>query len=406
MAIGVAQARRPASVVHLNVTDFAAAVATAKDGSLEDKAFVIVGASSGGATVQALSRRAREEGIVAGMGLERARRRASGLLVISRDIAAERALGSEMERIASRYSPDIENDGGGHVYLDLSGTERLFGPQVDCAIRMRREIMEATGVEPTVAVARNKLVAKVATRSIRPSGMASVRAGDEACFLAPQDAFLLPGVGPSIARLLSVTGLREIGELAALNDDAAIAIFGRQGISLRDAALGIDDTTVASGLLEERVIRRRLEFAEDMLEEPLMRAALVALVEDAGLELRKERLAAYRLGLDLLYADGVWTKADERSRSQLVLDRDLIAIADRTFSRAASRRVRLREIGLELSELKCLSRQFDLFEPEVERRAERLQAAVDASRQRFGPGLVTRASALIGRSGGERHAYV
>lgn len=391
--------RREASVVHLNVTDFVAAVAEAKDPSLADRAFVVAGASSGGARVQGLSRRAREEGIAAGMSLERARRSSPGLLVLGRDIAAERVAGTEMERIASRYSPDVENDLGGHVYLDLSGTERLFGPQLDSALRVRREILETTGIEPTVALARNKLVAKVATRSIRPAGVAAVRSGDEASFFKYQDALLLPGVGPSIARLLSATGLREIGELAALGDEEALAIFGRQGLALRDAALGIDDSHVAGGSLEERVIRRRLEFAEDMLEAPLIRAALLSLVEDAGLELRRERLATRRVALGLAYADGSWSKAEERPRRQLVLDAELIAAADRAFARADVRRVRLREIALELSGLEPASRQCDLFEPEGLGRAARLQEAVDDSRLRFGPEALTRASALVGRSG-------
>jgi DNA polymerase-4 len=304
-----------------------------------------------------------------------------------------------MERIASRYSPDVENDTGGHVYLDLAGTERLFGPHVDCAVRVRREIVQATGIEPVVAVARNKLVAKVATRSIRPAGIACVRAGDEAAFLAPQDALLLPGVGPSIARLLSVAGLREIGELASLADEEALAIFGRRGLALRDAALGIDASRVAAELLGERVVRRRVEFAEDMLEAPLIRAALVALVEDAGLELRKGRQAARRLALGIVYADGAATMAEERSKAQLALDAELVAAADKVFARAASRRVRLRELDLALSGLEASARAYDLFEPEGDIRAERLQASVDASRLRFGPGAVTRAAALVGRSG-------
>jgi DNA polymerase-4 len=234
------------------------------------------------------------------------------LLIVPPDPAANTRANEEMERIASIYSPLVQNDSGGHLYLNLAGTARLFGPHIDCAVRIRNQIVEAVGIEPTLAVARNKLVAKFATRSIRPSGIASIREGDEASLLAPRDALLLPGIGPSIARVLPVTGLREIGQLAALSDEEALSLFGRRGLSLRGAALGLDEAPVAPSGLSERVVSRRLEFAEDMLEAPLIRGALISLMEDAGLELRKALLAARRIRLAVCYADGVWGKAEGR----------------------------------------------------------------------------------------------
>jgi DNA polymerase-4 len=408
---------RAASIVHLNVIDFAASIAAVRDPGLADRAFVIAGATtvaeattvasasvgtgardSGRALILGLSRRAREEGLEAGMGLAEARRRVPELLVVPPDAGSCAKASAEMERLASRYAPLIQNDSGGHLYLDLAGTTRLFGPHIDCAVRLRNEIVGAMGIEPTVAIARNKLVAKVATRSIRPAGIACVREGDEASFLAPQDALLLPGMGPSIARLLSVTGIREIRDLAALTDEEALSIFGRRGLALRDSALGLDDSPVAPESLDERLVRRRLEFAEDLLEAPLIRAALISLVEDAGLELRASLLAARHLRLALSYADGARCRAEERSRTPLVMDAQLIAAADRAYARAATRRVRLRAIDLELADLVPARREPDLFIPEGPTRLERLQSAVDASRSRFGPAAVTRASAITGRA--------
>jgi len=438
---------RDSSVVHLNVIDFAAAIAEVRDPSLADRPFVIAGvgraagtpqeagaeaaaagsapgesspgvwaaASNGGAgrgretsaagggraLVLGLSRRAREEGLAAGMSLAAAERRAPGLLVVPPDPAGCALASAEMVRIASRYAPLVQDDAGGHLYLDLAGTARLFGPHVDCAVRIRNAIVDRLGIEPTVALARNKLVAKVATRSIRPSGMAFIRPGDEASFLAPQDVLLLPGAGPSLARLLAVTGVAEIGDLAALSDEEALSIFGRRGPALRDAARGLDDSPVAPGGLGERVVSRRAEFAEDILEAELARAALVALAEDAGLELRRSLLAATRLRLELLYADGVPSAAEERSRGPMVLDAELIAAADRAYARANGRRIRLRAMALVLGTLVPARREPDLFEPEGRGgRLERLQAAVDASRAKFGPGAVTRAATVIGPRGG------
>lgn len=383
------------SIVHLNVVNFPASVAIAKDRTLADKAFVVAGTTGSRAIVLDVSRRARMEGLRNGMQLEAAERRVKDLLVLRPDPVSYARATSEMERLAAKYAPLIQNDDGGHLYLDLAGTVKLFGPHVDVAVRIRNEIVEAVGIEPAVGVAANKLVAKVATRSIRPSGIASIRSGEEAAFMASQDALLLPGVGPAIARVLKVAELREIGEIASLTDAEALALFGgRRGLLLRDAARGIDDSPVAPGGLRERVVTRRLDFASDILGGTVTHGALVSIVEDAGFELRKSLLAAHRLRLAVQYSDGQTREAGERTKNPWTLDVDLISAADRAFHRAADRRLRIRSFALVLSELSPAKREPDLFIPETRERLERLQAAIDVARRRYGQDAVTRGSVL------------
>ncbi|PKL09035.1 MAG: DNA polymerase [Spirochaetae bacterium HGW-Spirochaetae-7] len=384
------------SVVHLNVVDFQAAVAVAADRGLAGRPFVIAGAASAArAIVLGLSRGAREAGLAVGMSLAAAERHVPGLLVMPPDPVSCARAESAMVRIAGRWAPLVQDDSGGHLFLDLAGTGRIFGAAIDCAVRIRNEMVDSLGLEPTVSVAANMLVAKVAARSIRPAGVAYVRRGDEAAFMSPQDAALLPGVGPAISRVLSVAGIQEIGQLASLSDFEAVALFGKRALALRDAALGIDPTPVARGGLGERAIRRRVDFGSDEIDARAIRAALVAAAEDAGLELRRSLLAAGRLLVVVQYADGCRAEASERPRSPWVLDAELLAAADRTFARAATRRVRLRALALELSALSPARREPDLFVPEGPGKLARLQAAVDRSRTRFGPAAVTRACAIV-----------
>ncbi|HUW70932.1 MAG TPA: DNA polymerase [bacterium] len=394
--MSVRASARASTVVHLNVANFQAAVAISRDRSLAGKPFIIAGASSAArAIVLGLSQKARDEGLAVGMSLVAAQRLVPGLVMMPPDPAACALAESGMTRIAARWAPLVQNDSGGHLFLDLAGTERIFGPAMDCAVRIRNEIADTLGLEPAVAVAANRLVAKVAARSIRPVGVAYVRSGDEAAFLSPQDAVLLPGVGPALSRVLSVAGIHEIGQLAALSDFEAVALFGKRGLALRDAALGIDPTPVAPGCLGERVIRRRVDFGADQLDARVIRAALIAATEDAGLELRRSLLAARRLLVAVQYADGCRAEATERGGADWTLDDELRAAADRAFDRAATRRVRLRALAIELSVLAPARREPDLFVPEGQGRMQRLQSAVDAARTRFGPAAVTRASAIV-----------
>ncbi len=384
-----------ASVVHLNVIDFAAAVAIAKDRSLAKTPFVVAKAGAARPVVLAVSRQAWSEGITPGMPVGMAERLVRNLRVLAPDPSACTTANTLMEKIVCRYAPLVQNDSGGHLYLDLAGTSRLFGPHIDCAVRIRNEIVEQVGIEPVVALAPNKLVSKVVTRAIRPTGVACVRDGEEASFLAPQDALLLPGVGPAMARILSVAGLREIGELAALDDSETVALFGKRGLALRDAARGLDNSPVDPGGLAERTIWRRVDFPEPLLDAALFHAALVQIVEDAGLEMRRSLLAACALRITLLYSDGVRSEAQQRSREPLLLDSDLIEAANRVSAKALERRVRLRGLALVLYGLAPARREPDLFTPEGPDRFERIQSAVDRTRLRFGPTAVTRATAIV-----------
>lgn len=384
-----------AGIVHLNITNFAAAVAIAKDTSLSDVPFVVAKADAARATVHAVSMRAWEEGISAGMPLATARRLVRGLITLPPDPRSYDAAHKAMEGVASRYTPVVQNDTGGHLYLDLAGTTALFGPHIDCAIRIRNEIASQTGLEPSVAVASNKLVAKIASRAVRPRGIAYVREGEEASFIAPQDALLLPGIGNVTARIISVAGLREIGELAQLEDNEAIALFGHRGLALRDAARGIDKSKVSAGNLADRTIRRTIDFAEPILDYRAVQAAVTSAMEDLGLELRQASLGTASVGAAVLYADGVRSENHERTGRLLTLDKDLIGAAMRAFHKAAVRRVRIRGIILTASRLEAPLREPDLFAFEGPTRPERVQSAVDTARLRFGVQAVTLASTLF-----------
>ncbi|MGO8693441.1 MAG: DNA polymerase [Rectinemataceae bacterium] len=376
--------RAESSVVHVNVVGFMAAVEALADPERRGKAFVVGFPGAGRALVLDASRVAIKEGIRIGMGLDAARARVGGLSVLPPSFDAYRRANALVEKVCSRYAPLVENDSGGHFYLDLGGTRRLFGEYIDSAARIKNEIRSTVGLEPTVGLARNKLVAKVGTRSLRPDGLALVREGDEAAFLAPQDVELLPGVGPKLLRLLRAVGMREIRELAEVGDDECRALFGKGGPALRDAARGLDFGEVAGGRLAERIIARELRFESDVLDAFEIRAGLVRLVEEVGLELRTAAFVAGRLSLRVTYTDGFEASASRSCELPLSGEAELLRTADGLLSRAGERRVRVRALFFALSDLSPSSPQLDLFAPPELSKTDGLQRAVDAARTRFG----------------------
>ena len=142
---------------------------------------------------------------------------------------ASRAL-HEVLRI---YAPVIEPRGYGHAFLDLTGTGRLFGPAVDVAARVQREVRERLRLPVSVGVAANKLVSRAATTVVKPEPLLEVPGGAEAGFLAPHPLDVLPDLHPALRSRLDDYQLELIGEVAAIAESALCAVFGSAGRMLR-----------------------------------------------------------------------------------------------------------------------------------------------------------------------------
>lgn len=424
--------RGGASVIHLNVVNFSASAEALREPSLREEAFAVAVPKAARAVILDVSRPALREGILPGMRVEEALRAFGGLRIVAPSPGLYAEVNKAIERVCAAYAPLLENSGGGHFYLDLRGTRGLFGEYMDAAAKIRNEVADRVGLDAATALAANKLVAKVGTRSLRPDGFVSVREGDERAFLNHQDLGFLPGVEGRTGRILDAVGIREIGELASLSDEEVRGLLGGEGLALREGARGLDPRPVQDGELRARVIERRIRFDSEVLEGEALLAALGILVEKSGFELRRDRLATRSVGVDLVYADEVGGRAWWTGRQALTLDGELGTAARAALARAHTRRLRVAVLGLVLARLEPASPQLELFGtgrafprsslgdeepgrgagglgraggsvraetdgdllPAALERGRRIQDAVDAARRRWGQAALTRGTSL------------
>ena len=384
---------KPKAIVHLNIVGFRAAVAALEDRELRGRPYAIAGGTGGRTVVWDVSPEALKANIRPGMALAAAERIVQDLAVVPPNPAAYQKANRVLEDVIARYAPVWQNDGGGNLYLDITGTRRLFGPPADCLCHVLNDIGEKTGLGAAGAAAANKLVSKVASRTIRPLGMVDIPAGDEASFLAHQDIALLPGMGPLLTRTAAVTGFREIGEIAALTNGEALALFGKKGPLLRDAALGIDNSPVRAGS-SNHSIKRHSDFAEDVIDETIIRGALAFMVEHGGLEMRKEKLGTKTLRLAIMHSDGIAATGLEKMKRRLAADGELLAAAESLYKKTVTRRIRIRSVSLSLEDLVPLGYEPDLFEPPGESKMHLLQEALDRIQERHGAGALVRGIVL------------
>lgn len=376
-------------IVHVNIPSFAVEVERTLSPRLRRRPVLIAATHSPRAVVLDASLEAYQAGAHKGMPVALARRLCRDAVVLPpRPELWQRASDAVREQLG-RFSPMVERQAGGHFYLDLSGTARLFGPPLNAAWRIQQALREATALVGTLGVAANKLVSKVATRLDKPDGLREVPAGTEAAFLGPLPVELLPFVGPATLARLRRLGLRRIRDITELPSDLLTAAFGAAGRELLDHARGIDPTPV----LPEgaaRTVACSETLTPDTNDAGLLRARVLALVEQAAGALRRKKLTAAGLRLTLVHADGIeCTRRSGVAPTRFELD--LYGPALALLDRALVRRVRVRRIVFELTHFGEVGPQRLLFEP---RESDALAGAIDRIRDRFGPRAITSAATL------------
>ena len=322
------------------------------------------------------------------MGVRHARKLCPDLILLPPNPRLYARASRALHEILQTYAPVIEPRGYGHAFLDISGTEGLFGPAVDVAERIHRESAGRLGLPLTVGVAVNKLVSEAATRAGREDGKADiwpllVPPGSEASFLAPHQIGVLPGVPDDILFRLDEYQLERIGQVADIAESELCAVFGSRGRLLHAQSHGIDARPVLSPEVKAEY-RLAHTLATDTNDLGVLHPLLRRITEALGIRLRQRALAARRLTIQVEYAD-------YRSSAKAVplaahsLDRDLWIAARRGLDAAMGRRTAIRTVAVTADRLIEANAQIDLWEV-AEGPAEALQSARDRIHRRWGKG--------------------
>jgi len=379
------------SIIHLNIADFAVAVERAVDCRLKNRPVIIAPEGTARAAVYDMSEEAYRNGIRKGMALRRAVRLCQDAKILPpHPDRYEHAMRSLLKQTLP-YSPLIETgEADGHLFMDVSGTTRLFGPPADVAWRLRGQVKNDLGLDPIWSVAPNKLVAKVATRLVKPDGEYIVGAGEEESLLAPLPISLVPGIERDDLLRLREFNLTRVSQFTVLSLEQLQIPFGARALFLYQTARGIDPSPVlAVGQKPPKVIADH-EFGNDTNDRSSLESILYRLVEQIGDRLRRRRRAARRVAVILDYSDGMRCARQLAARPATANDLTLFQLARRTLLLAWTRRVRIRHVRLICDRLIFPPAQLELFadEQKTSKKRDNLIVAIDSIRNRFGNEVV------------------
>lgn len=331
-------------IAHLDMDAFYASVELTKYPELRGRAVVVggrrlpaamgaapfarLGDYAGRGVVTTATYEARALGIHSAMGMMKAARLAPDAVLLPADFDSYRRVSREFKDAVRTLCPIIEDRGIDEIYIDLQS--HLTGPisfadsvsPVDDttphlapltaeaamykAARLKCLVRDATGLGCSIAVAPNKLLAKIGSDLDKPDGLTLI---DEAALRAriwPLPVGRIPGVGPKAQQQLAQHQIETIGELAARSRDWLVDRFGqRQGQWLHESAQGWDDRPIVTSQ-EPKSVSRETTFERDLdprLDRAELSARFTELCLRVGQDLERKQLFGRTIGIKLRFAD-------------------------------------------------------------------------------------------------------
>jgi len=384
---------------------FFAAIEQRDDPRLRGQPVVVGGATSRG-VVAAASYEARVFGIHSAMPSARARVLCPHAIFVRGRMSVYRRESRRIFAIFERFTPSVEGISLDEAFLDLSGTERLFGPPERTAARLRAEVRAETGLAVSVGLAPVKLVAKIASDLAKPDGLLIVRPGEARAFLEPLPVGRIWGVGPVTRARLERAGIHTIGELALRADVELRALLGSFGPDAARLARG-EDAREVEPYREAKSYSEENTFEGDVAEVAALERAIRAHAEAVARRLRNDGLRARGVSLKLKLARSLGGGRFPILSRSCTLARasddgaELAAAGCALLARAALEEP-VRLVGLAAERLEVEGpEQLSLLDESADARVRRarLNSTLDAIRTRFGPNALERAEGGVSRAG-------
>jgi len=371
------------------------------DPSLKGKPVVVGGRPNERGVVSAASYTARRFGVHSAMPLRTAFKMCPQAIFVDGHPERYREYSHKVHDVLCGFTPLVEMASIDEAYLDITGTERLYGPPLRAAHLLHERIHAATKLNCSIGIAASRLVAKICSDQAKPNGVLWVVPGREAAFLAPLDVRRIPGVGKVSEKNLHALGIRKVGDLAKLDEAFLEQHFGKLGLALAGKAQGLDaggwfDTEIGAEE-DPKSISHEHTFSEDTADLAQIEATLAKLSEMVGRRLREHGLSARTIQLKLRYKGfSTITRAHSVARPT-ALDTELFEEIRTLFHRNWKKGAKVRLLGVHASGWSEEQAQLDLLDDRRHERWQRALAAADHMRDRFGESAVSLAASLRGK---------
>jgi DNA polymerase-4 len=373
-------------IAHFDLDSFFVSVEFLRDPSLKGKAVIVGGISERG-VVTTCSYEARKFGVHSAMPMKTAVRLCPHAIVIQGTFSEYSRYSKIVTQIIASKAPLFEKASIDEFYVDLNGMDKFFD-QLKWTTDLRDLVMKETGLPISFGIAKNKMVAKMATNEAKPNGFLQVPLGKEKEFLAPLEVEKIPGVGEQTTKILNYHGIKLIRDIHNTTAKDFEKLLGKPGLELWNRAQG-DHTSVIKEYHESKSISKENTFHENVSDINFLLAEIVSMTEKICFELRKEEKVAGCVTIKLRYPD-FETISRQVSIPYTSADDEIIPVAKALFHKLYNRNKQIRLLGVRVSNLSNNAVQTNLFQNTESKSV--LYKAIDEVKNRFGSASVYRAS--------------
>jgi DNA polymerase IV len=336
-------------IFHVDMDAFYAAVEQSDTPDLRGTP-VIIGARPGSrGVVSACSYEAREFGVRSAMPISEAYRRCPHGNFLPVRMNRYQEISRNIMAMFEDFTPDIQQISVDEAFLNMTGTERLFGSPEAAAGLIKRRVKEKTGLVISIGIAANKFLAKLASDYDKPDGLYRVIPGREEAFIDSLKLGDLWGIGKKSLERLHELNINTPQELRAIKQASLCRLFGKAaGEYLYRAARGIDP-----GILQKetksRSISGEVTFEQDTRDPEVIKQVLLNLSHQIMFRLLNSDKIGYTVFIKVRLSDFSTTTAQKRLRRPVYSAEEIFEVANGLLQKRWSRQQEIRLIGVGVS---------------------------------------------------------
>lgn len=369
---------------------FFAAIEALDDSSLRGKP-VIVGGLSRRGVVSTASYEARRFGIHSAMPVFKAREKCPHGIFLPVKMERYKEVSKKIMGLLKDFSPLVEQVSIDEAYLDITGTENLFGCPEDIARRIKERVGKETGLTCSIGIAPNKFMAKVASDMNKPDGLKIISDSEVDQFLSILPVGKIPGVGKRTLEELRRHSVKTVGDLKRFSKEQLLEDFGKFGLRLYNIAKGRDNESVTPDR-EIKSISSEETLQKDTGDLSKLKDLVKEHAEKVAWRLRNEELKGKTITIKIKFSDfSAFTKsqtiAEATDSSKILRDSAMKLFLDSPIKR------KVRLIGVAVSSLEASKEeaQMSLFEdPGKTDKNRKVEEAMDEIRGKFGGKVIER----------------
>jgi DNA polymerase-4 len=381
-------------ILHLDMDAFFASVEQADNPALQGRP-VIIGTGDR-AVASTCSYEARAFGVRSAMPLYMARRLCPQGIFLPGRMKRYKEVSRTIFNLLDDFSPVIEKASIDECYLDITGTERLFGPPQEIAKAMQDRIFATCQLTCSIGVAPVKFLAKIASDWHKPRGITVIGHEQVPLFLERLPVSKIPGIGPKTLPLLERLGISYAAQILAFSEQFWEERMGKQGLVLYARAQGKDSGQVV-GQTGRKSCSAENTLTEDTSDTEVLKKWILAQSQEVGTHLRRLGVMGKTVTLKIKFADFTGltrsrTLTSPTHSTQIIREQALILLHGVNITK------KVRLIGVGVSHFAGKSPHLPFLNDPKTDKLDKLDEAMDTIAQRFGASVVQSAALLDPRT--------